>query len=89
MEDEKVLVEPGIQEPDLAEQYIAKRLTKIQLSELRKAKHITQKELSEISGLSIKCISDIENENGGNPTLKSILKYLDCLGYEMIFQRRL
>ena len=73
---------------DPMEQYISKRLTKMQLGSLRKAKHLTQKELSMITGLSIQCISDIENENSGNPTLRSIIKYLDCLGYEICFQKK-
>ncbi len=66
---------------------ISEKLTKIQLSDLRKMKHLTQKELSLITGLSIQCISDIESKNSGNPTLKSLIKYLDALGYEICFQR--
>lgn len=73
---------------DPTEQYISTRLTKMQLSDLRKIKHLTQKELSSITGLSVQCISDIENENGGNPTLKSLIKYLDVLGYEICFQKK-
>lgn len=85
--EEKVLIE-GIIFSNPTEQYISKRLTKMQLADMRKMRHFTQKELSEISGLSIQCISDIESENSGNPTLKSLIKYLDCLGYEMVFQRK-
>lgn len=82
-----VLVEPIIFSDPL-EQFISKRLTKIQLGGLRKMKRLTQKEVSEATGLSVQCISDIESEDGGNPTLKSMIKYLDCLGYEMVFQKR-
>ena len=81
------LVEPIIFSDPL-EQFISRRLTKIQLVGLRKMKRLTQKEMSEATGLSIQCISDIENEDTGNPTLKSMIKYLDCLGYEMVFQKR-
>lgn len=81
------LVEPIIFSDPL-EQFISKRLTKIQLGGLRKMKRLTQKEVSEATGLSVQCISDIESEDGGNPTLKSMIKYLDCLGYEMVFQKR-
>lgn len=70
------------------EEYISKRLTKDELSEMRKAKGLSQKELSNISGLSIRCISDIENPGAGNPTLSSILKYLNALGYEILFQKK-
>lgn len=66
---------------------ISERLTKLQLSDLRKIKHLTQKDLSLITGLSVQCISDIESKNSGNPTLKSLIKYLDALGYEICFQR--
>ena len=81
------LVEPIIFSDPL-EQFISKRLTKIQLGGLRKMKRLTQKEVSEATGLSVQCISDIESEDSGNPTLKSMIKYLDCLGYEMVFQKR-
>lgn len=75
-------------EPDIAEEFISKRLTKMELSLLRKSKGISQKEMSKVSGLSTQCISDIENPNGGNPTLKSIVRYLECLGYEISFQKK-
>ena len=75
-------------EPDNAEEFISKRLTKMELSALRKSKGISQKEMSKVSGLSTQCISDIENPNGGNPTLKSIVRYLECLGYEISFQKK-
>ena len=81
------LIEPIIFSDPL-EQFISRRLTKIQLVGLRKMKRITQKEMSEATGLSVQCISDIENEDGGNPTLKSMIKYLDCLGYEIVFQKK-
>ena len=73
---------------DEIERYISKRLTKDELSEMRKAKGLSQKNLSEISGLSIRCISDIENPDGGNPTLNSIIRYINALGYEIVFQRK-
>lgn len=81
------LIEPMIIS-DPTEHYISKRLTKMQLSDLRKIKRLTQKDMSMITGLSVQCISDIESENVGNPTLKSLIKYLDCLGYEMSFQKK-
>lgn len=73
---------------ETVEQYINRRIAKDELSEMRKAKGLSQREVSNISGLSIKCISDIENPNIGNPTLNSMLKYLNALGYEMYFQKK-
>lgn len=81
------LIEPMII-LDPFDSFIQKRITKMQLAELRKSKHLTQKEISEMSGLSVQCISDIESENSGNPTLRSLLKYLDCMGYEMYFKKK-
>lgn len=73
---------------DPIDQYIDRKLTKLQLSEYRKAKQLTQKELAELSGLSIQCVSDIESPNVGNPTLRSLIKYLDALGLEMSFKKK-
>ena len=87
MAESKVLQEAFIIQDPL-EEYISKRLTKMELGSLRKSKGMTQKDLSTLTGLSVQCISDIENENSGNPTLKSLIKYLDCLGYELYFQKK-
>lgn len=86
MEDEKI--ESEIITPDPLDEFISKRLTKMELGLLRKAKGISQKEMSKISGLSTQCISDIESANSGNPTLRSIVKYLECLGYEIAFKKK-
>lgn len=85
--EEKELIEPMIFSNPM-EQFISARLTKMQLSDLRKIKHLTQKDVAQITGLSVQCISDIENENSGNPTFKSLVKYLDCLGFEICFQKK-
>lgn len=85
MDGQKSLIDPIISP---AEEYITKRLTKMELSILRKASRMTQRELSSISGLSVQCISDIESEQSGNPTLRSLIKYLDCFGYEISFQKK-
>lgn len=82
------LIDPIIYVSDPVEQFINTRLTKMQLSDLRKIKHLTQKDVSTMTGLSVQCISDIESENSGNPTLKSLIKYLDCLGFEIAFQKK-
>lgn len=71
------------------DKYISTKLTKMELSDLRKAARISQKEMSAISGLSTQCISDIESEKSGNPTFNSIVKYLDVLGYEICFRPKI
>ena len=71
-----------------ADKFISQRLTKMELGELRRTARITQKDMSRLSGLSTQCISDIESENSGNPTFKSIVKYLDVLGYEICFRKK-
>ena len=68
------------------DRFITNRLTRMELSELRRRAKLTQKEMAELTGLSTQCISDIESEKAGNPTLKSIMKYLEPLGYEICFK---
>ena len=84
MEEEKVVSQEDLR----FENFLSTRLSKMELASLRKSKKLTQKELAKMSGLSPQCISDIESENSGNPTLKSIIRYLDCLGYELYFQKK-
>lgn len=67
------------------ENFISDKLTKMELVNLRKSNGFTMKDMKEKSGLSISCISNIEN---GSPNLKSIIKYLDALGYEMKFVKK-
>ena len=64
---------------------IPMQLLRMQLVALRKSKHLTQKELSNISGLSESCISNIEsgNDESSLPTLKSILKYVHALDSDL------
>lgn len=62
---------------------IADKLLRIQLADIRKSKHLTQKELSDLSGLSESCISNIESGEQVSPTLRSLIKYIDALGLEI------
>lgn len=73
---------------DPVELYMNNRITKMDLSRLRKSHKMTQKQVAEVTGLSVQCISDIESESSGNPTLKSIIRYLNCFGYDLYFQKR-
>lgn len=66
---------------DPVETFIDKKSFQMFCVRIRNERHLTQKELAQMSGLSVSCISDIEG--GGNPTLNSIVKYLNCLGYRL------
>ena len=54
---------------------IADKLLRIQLSNFRRSKGLTQKQLSNISGLSESCISNIESGSDTSPTLRSLIRY--------------
>ena len=82
------MIYPIVFKDDPAEIYIDQRITKMELYKIRKNHKMTQKEVSKATGLSIQCISDIESESAGNPTLKSLVKYLNCFGYELYFQKK-
>ena len=62
---------------------IADKLLRMQLSDIRKSKHITQKELSKLSGLSESCISNIESGEQSSPTLRSLIRYATALDIEL------
>lgn len=59
------------------------KLIRIQLLNARKSKHITQKQLAELSGLSESCISNIESGSDSSPTLRSLVRYASALGIEI------
>ena len=62
---------------------ISDKLLRMTLSDIRKSKHLTQKELAKLSGLSESCISNIENGESSSPTLRSLIKYTTALGVEL------
>ena len=59
---------------------IQDKLIRMQLADIRKSKHLTQEELSEKSGLSKSCISNIESGDNSSPTLRSLIRYVNALG---------
>lgn len=59
------------------------KMLRLQLTNARKAKHMSQKELSKLSGLSESCISNIESGESSSPTLRSLVKYTTALGIEL------
>jgi len=66
-----------------ADAMINDKMLRIQLTNARKSKHISQKELAKLSGLSESCISNIESGESSSPTLRSLVKYTTALGIEL------
>jgi len=65
------------------ESMIQDKLLRMELTNARKSKNLTQKQLSEISGLSVSCISSIESgDETTSPTLRSLIKYSTALGIQ-------
>jgi transcriptional regulator with XRE-family HTH domain len=62
---------------------IGDKLLRMALYNARKSKHISQKELAKLSGLSESCISNIESGESSSPTLRSLIKYTTALGIEL------
>lgn len=62
---------------------IEDKLLRMQLANVRKSKHLTQKQLAELSGLSESCISNIESGSDSSPTLRSLIRYTSALGIEL------
>lgn len=56
-----------------------------QIKERRKILNITQEDLSEISGVSLRTLKEIETRKG-NPTLETLIKLGDVLGMEVIMR---
>lgn len=63
---------------------VSMNLIRMQMVNARKSKHLSQQQLSNITGLSTACISNIEVPGGDtSPNMKSIIKYLGALGLEL------
>lgn len=66
--------------------YVQDQFIRMRLTNIRKSHGLTQKQLSEISGLSTATISNIEK--GENYTLKSLIRYAEALGYEINIDKK-
>jgi len=58
---------------------------KQQLLEARRAQEMTQKEISEISGLSQQAVSRLEKGKGA--TIETVLKYLNAIGFTLVVKK--
>lgn len=61
---------------------------KLKLAKLRRENNISQNELKEKTGLTQQSISRIETSKEVSPTLSTLIKYLDILGYDIDFKQR-
>jgi len=68
---------------DNIEALINDKLLRTELANIRKSKRLTQKQLSQLSGLSESCISNIESGESSSPTLRSLIKYTTALGVNL------
>lgn len=59
----------------------------MRLTNIRKSRGLTQKQLSEMSGLSTATISNIESGENSY-TLKSLICYAEALGYEINIDKK-
>ena len=79
----KVEIKSSLPELDNIEVMVSDKLLRMQLAQVRKSKHFTQKQMSDITGLSESCISNIENGEKSSPTLRSLIRYASALGVEL------
>ena len=62
---------------------------RVKLARLRKAKKLTQGNIKEAAGLTQQAISRIERGiNERSPTLKTLIRYVDALGYELTLSQK-
>lgn len=67
--------------------YLADKFIRDKLTKIRKSKHLTQKQASEMSGLSTTTISNIESGDNSY-TLRSLIRYTEALGYEIDISKK-
>jgi len=68
------------------DQFEAECKLRHELSNARKQQNITQSELRERTGLTQQVISRIEKDHEISPSLKTLIKYVNAIGYELTLQ---
>ena len=56
---------------------------RIKLAQARKKKNLTQSNIKDITGLTQQAISRIEKSNDRSPTLRTLIRYCEAIGYEL------
>lgn len=67
--------------------YIQDKFIRTRLANIRKSKGLTQKDLSDITGLSTTTISNMESGENSY-TLRSLIKCAEALGYEINIDKK-
>lgn len=67
---------------------IADKLLRMELTNIRKSKGLTQKQLSEKCGLSTSTISSIETSELKSTSLRSLIAYTTALGVELYIKEK-
>lgn len=69
------------------EVYLQDKFIRTRLANIRKSKGITQKQLSEMTGITTATISNIESGENSY-TLRSLIKCVEALGYEINIDKK-
>ena len=64
------------------------KLLRLELTEMRKSKHMTQAQIAERSGLSKSTISNIESGEEKGVTLASIMKYVRAIDASLFIKSK-
>ena len=68
---------------------ISRNLAKLELRMLRDYSKLTQQQVAKIGGLSAQTVSNLESpKSDSSPTMDSLIRYLDAVGYEMFFRAK-
>lgn len=67
--------------------YLQDKFIRTRLANIRKSKGLTQKQLSEMTGLSTTTISNIESGENSY-TLRSLIRCAEALGYEINIDKK-
>lgn len=67
--------------------YLQDKFIRTRLASIRKSKGLTQKQLSDMTGLSTTTISNIESSENSY-TLRSLIRCAEALGYEINIDKK-
>ena len=79
----QALIEANPELAQVSEEWEQEYQIRKQLREAREAEGISQKILGMLSGLDHRAISRVETNTNVSPNLKTIVKYLNAIGYRL------